>query len=380
VQMAGNLSWSEPLMSLDKGHQTDPALLAELMQSNNYSSDFLQRYQNAKRVLAKAPNLREAQASVAYYTSFILDALPIDQRVAAVADARHAFDKARELDPQLGDIEGAWCSLHSDALFRDCEDHLRAGIARSPDDNWLNEYLAERLEEVGRFDEAVQLRQLSYTQDPYVPFKIGYMLQTLEFTGATSDANALNQNGDRWWPEFKPSFVRHRLFGLLDRGDFHGIARLALHRDVSDSPPLRAIGAIISAIDSKSVPQLRQACVVALGADPKSGPELLMIECLAAFNALGDDDDVYALADKLYPRRIGRAPSETEQIWLDDPGGGGSTQFVVTLTAAPMRRDPRFIPLAQRTGLLDYWRSGRAPDFCKRPHYEPVCKQLLNRR
>ena len=109
VQMAGNLSWSEPLMILDKRHPTDPTLLATLMQRSNYLSDFLQRYQNAKEVVAKAPDLREAQVGLAYYTSFVLDALPADQRAAAVADARHAFDKARELQPEMGDIEGAWC-------------------------------------------------------------------------------------------------------------------------------------------------------------------------------------------------------------------------------------------------------------------------------
>ena len=35
--------------------------------------------------------------------------------------------------------------------------------------------------------------------------------------------------------------------------------------------------------------------------------------------------------------------------------------------------------LAQRVGLLDYWRSGRAPDFCRKQP-EPICAQLLKRR
>jgi len=34
------------------------------------------------------------------------------------------------------------------------------------------------------------------------------------------------------------------------------------------------------------------------------------------------------------------------------------------------------LQLAERTGLLAYWRSGRPPDFCgKQP--EPICAQLL---
>jgi hypothetical protein len=43
-----------------------------------------------------------------------------------------------------------------------------------------------------------------------------------------------------------------------------------------------------------------------------------------------------------------------------------------------MRRDPRYLALAQRLGLLDYWRSGRMPDFCTQAH-EPVCAQIARR-
>jgi hypothetical protein len=44
--------------------------------------------------------------------------------------------------------------------------------------------------------------------------------------------------------------------------------------------------------------------------------------------------------------------------------------------AAPLRRDPRYVALAERVGLLEYWRSGRPPDFCRK-NPEPICAQLL---
>lgn len=44
-------------------------------------------------------------------------------------------------------------------------------------------------------------------------------------------------------------------------------------------------------------------------------------------------------------------------------------------TMASVRRDPRFMPLAKRLGLLDYWRaSGHWPDFCNRPGIDYDCK------
>jgi len=375
VQMAGNISGSVSLKILDPS--TDPTLLAQLMQSDNTLNDFLGRYQNAKQVIAKAPDLRYAQVALAYYTSFVLDDFPIDQRAAAVADARRAFDKARQLDPSAGDIEGAWCSLHSEALFRKCEDHLRAGVARSPEDSWLDEFLAGMLRRVGRLDEAVQLQQESFTRDPYAPLKIGHMLTMLEFTGEGKDADELSGKGTRWWPEFKGSFVRNRVLGLLIRGDFTRIRRLSQQPEVKDNPSLQGSAAIISALESKSVPALRRACATTLAADSSSGPPFLKIHCLVAFNLLGDEDSAFALAGTIYPKRLGRTPAETEWIWLNDPDGGAPYELVTSAAAAPMRRDPRYVELAQRTGLLAYWRSGRPPDFCKPSHPEPVCAQLL---
>jgi hypothetical protein len=41
-----------------------------------------------------------------------------------------------------------------------------------------------------------------------------------------------------------------------------------------------------------------------------------------------------------------------------------------------MRQDPRFLDLARRIGLLAYWQSGRAPDFCNKRR-EPICATLV---
>ncbi len=43
---------------------------------------------------------------------------------------------------------------------------------------------------------------------------------------------------------------------------------------------------------------------------------------------------------------------------------------------APMRRDARFVPLADKLGLLSYWReTGRKPDFCE-TEAAPVCSAI----
>jgi hypothetical protein len=347
-------------------------VLAEMMRFNYASNDWLQSYQSMQRILEKTPDLRMAQVGMAYYTGFSLDEFPTDQRAAAVAQGRHAYDRGRELDPSNGDVEGSWCFLHSESLYRECEDRLRAGIARSPDDSWLNDFLAAVLSEVGRFDEAAQLQQLSYTHDPYAPNKIAHTIRMLAFEG-DDDSQQLYVDGTRWWPEQKGLFLRARLMGLIWRGDFQAIGKA--EKDIA-SPRYRPSTAIIAALNSKSTPALRRACADALS---DSVDALFPPRCFVAFNLLGDEDSAYALADKMYPRRLGASPAETEHIWVNDPDGGAPPQLVTSPTAAAFRRDPRFMTLAQRTGLLAYWRSGRRPDFCRPPHPEAVCAQLLKR-
>lgn len=100
---------------------------------------------------------------------------------------------------------------------------------------------------------------------------------------------------------------------------------------------------------------------------------------MIALAKTGDEDGAYAIANKLYPRRVGRTAAETERIWLDAPDGSMAPEFITSPAAAPMRRDPRYLQLAERIGLLAYWRSGRSPDFCKRDP-EPICKQLTKKK
>jgi TolB-like protein len=367
AQMASMLSNGATLVILDRRHPIAPALLTELLAAEG-GGDMLQHYQNAKRVAAKAPDVAAAQIGAAFFTGFVLEELPQAERPQALAEGRRAYERALELAPDFGDTHAAWCLLHSDSRKIDCEDQLRKGNRIDSDAPYLNGFLADLLADVGRFDEALEVSRLSYSHDPYDVLKISEMLRMLEASGDSDEARNLYHDGSRWWPEARPSFFRSRIFGLIDRGDFEGMRRV--EHDVGVSallPDYRPSTPIASAVKSKSIPALRAACA--------GNGFVLMIRCMIAFSTLGDLDSAYAIADKLYPVRVGRTPAETERIWLDDPGGAPPLAFITSRASAPMRRDPRYLPLAQRTGLLAYWRSGRLPDFCRKSP-EPICSQL----
>jgi TolB-like protein len=370
VQMAGTLTDGATLLLLDRRHPVDPAVLVELLAD---TGDLLKQYQISKRVAAKAPDVASAQIGVAFYTGFVLADLPRDERPQAVAEARAAADRGMALAPEFGDTYVTWCLLHSETRWAECEDRMRRGNRIDPDAPYLKGFLAYHLRNVGRVDEGVELSRLSYSHDPYNLFKIADMLRTLELSGDSGGARELYEKGTRWWPDHRAWFLRNRMFGLVQRGDFDAMARVEQEVGADALPTgYRASAPIAVAVKAKSAPALRRACV---------GGEayLMMLRCMVAFATVGDLDDAYGIADKLYPARIGRTPAETERIWLDDPTGSAPLEFITSAAAAPVRRDPRYLVLAQRSGLLDYWRIGRMPDFCRnRP--EPVCRQLLNSR
>lgn len=367
AQIAGSFSGAT-LMVLDRRHPLDPALMAELLAAGG---DALANYQMAKRVAAKAPDEPSALIGVAFYTGFALPELPSDDRLRAVIEARRAAEKSQLLAPEFGDTYASWCMLHSETRLAECEDRMRVGKRIDPDAPYLNGFLADTLRQVGRFREAMEVTRLSYTHDPYNFFKIRQMLRMLEFAGDREGARELYERAIRWYPDAKFLMFRNRLFALIYSGDFEAMHRIEqeIGADVltADFP---GTGAIAAAVKSKSKPALRTAC-------SPTQPVTLTLRCMIAFAAIGDLDSAYAIADQLYPNRLGRTPSETERIWLDQPDFGPQ-DFITSPGAAPMRRDPRYLELARRTGLLAYWRSGRPPDFCRKDP-EPICRQLLRR-
>lgn len=371
AQMAGNLTWGAPMMALDRRHPLDPTILADILGSDDSSGDPLHDYQNAKRAVAKAPDIAVTQLGLAFNTAFVLADIPREERAEAVAEARRATDRAIALGPNFGDAYSPWCLLHSETLFAECEDRLRAARRIDPDAPFLNTFLSHLLRNVGRIDESSELAQLAHSHDIYFPTKIAWSLKSMEFVGDSQDARDLYKQGARWWPEYKDMFFRDRMYGRLVRGDFASIPQL--EREVGATsliPGYKDSTALVAALKSKSVAAVRSAC-------PRDAGYLLKLRCMIAMAMVGDEDGAFAIADELYPRRVGRTAAETEQIWLDQPGISGN-EYITSPAAAPMRRDPRYLQLAERIGLLAYWRSGRPPDFCRKQP-EPICAQLLKR-
>jgi hypothetical protein len=102
---------------------------------------------------------------------------------------------------------------------------------------------------------------------------------------------------------------------------------------------------------------VRQDLLASGGADPEHAIDRLAL--------LGFVDDAFAVAQR--DLRVDSSESD-------------SSQFLFEPETEPLRRDPRFMTLAARFGLVDYWRrTGKWPDFCGDPGLPYDCRQVAAR-
>ncbi len=167
-----------------------------------------------------------------------------------------------------------------------------------------------------------------------------------------------------------------RAIGMAERGDLEAVAQLAAQSPQNTMPIDPATArALADAVRLRSPERARRTCHNPAAAT--NGIQGLSVFCIVALSRLGDLNSAFAIAFATYPDMRASTAAGRERLWLDHP-----VDMPIGLLASPalaaMRRDPRFLILAARVGLLDYWRGGRLPDFC-RGEPEPICRALTAR-
>ena len=231
-------------------------------------------------------------------------------------------------------------------------------------------YLSSLYYEAGRMDESLQLASQSLANDPYKPAKLARMIWIDEATGNSRDAERIYREAVRLWPDGgRMRFAR--ALGMAERGDYAGLSAFA-------DPPGDAwlfdktmFPRLMSAQRNHDLEGVQRVC----GAKDLDGFTLGL--CMTILADLGDRDRAFAIAATLYPVWQARPGQDQDQFWLDHPDGY-DTSLLSGRAARSLRTDPRFLQLAEKLGLLAYWRASRLPDFCTKDH-EPVCAEISRR-
>ena len=371
ASVAANLFSATTLLKLDRRYPSDPAVTGELLNAASISVDGhdpLKAYEVARRLAPRSPNSAIAQFMLASEVGNTFGDLPREQREQAVLAGRAAADRLLVLAPQFGDAYSLWCGLHSAIYLIQCEDHMRRGMAIDPDAPSVSSDLAALLNSVGRVDEALELDQVESAKDPFNPIKLGRMIRLLEEQGDTKNADRIFRQAIKWWPDFLWIYWS-RVVGIEARGDYGELERF--EKDVDgDRLPLNQPTAakVVAAVRANDRAALTGACA----ADHLRWTTQSL--CMTALADAGELDQAFAIANVLFPPLRGRNAADEERIWLDQPSAF-SIAVLSSPAAASLRRDPRFLSLVDGFGLLDYWRSGRLPDFCRVKH-EPECARI----
>jgi DNA-binding winged helix-turn-helix (wHTH) protein/TolB-like protein len=371
--VAAELAWTGAQMALDRNEHLNPEITSELMKAVVLTIEDhgdLRAYQLARHAAASAPDSAFAQLTLAIQTGFSFSSIPQGERAGALELGRRASDRARALAPQFGDVYLTWCLLHSPVRMTECDAHVRHALEVDSSSSFVPGYLSSLFHQAGLTDESERLARQSLANDPYKPAKLARMIEMLEASGESDEAAQVYQEARRLWPDsgrMRPS----RLVGMAERGNYAGLAGfIDPQADAGMLDPV-PFAALLAAQREHDLPRARQACG---SGDLKGFTQAL---CMTVLADLGDRDRSFAIAATLYPAWHVPAGEDAERFWIDHPDGMNPAMLNGPAARA-MRTDPRFLDLAQKLGLLQYWRSGRLPDFCTKAH-EPVCARIATR-
>lgn len=344
--------------------QSEQAARSGLPDSDAQGVGFLQE------AVALKPGNARAWGRLALARTTMAEFAPPDRAAGAVAGVQDAARRALALDPRQIDAHSALAILppyHGDWFA--AERRMRAVLRLDPEHLPTRDVLDFMLFGVGRCREASIDRIAMAARDPLhanYQFKLVYSHWLLGDIGA---ADRAAERALQLWPKH-PGVWFARLYTLAFTG--RGPRALAQVEDEAarpDLPPfmVETLRLAMTALVSGRPADRTRAAEAAL-AEVARGPSL-SINGLVLLTGLGEIDRAFELANA-YLLEQGPLMASVRwrrgQVSIND-ARRRKTHMLFVPSAAGMRADPRFMPLMERVGLVDYWRQARVlPDFLRK--------------
>ena len=299
----------------------------------------------APRFAAGWSNLLTAEVHV--FADLIDSSEPTAPLVAAI---RTDVYSARKVDPDLPEAVIAEVKLQPPTAFLQSISMLDKALSTDPDSVALLNERSNELAAVGRVSDANEDAGRAAELKPYSPTLRADSILALANSGAIDRAWAELADAKKKWPD-APVIAGADSAMNIHFGDFEKSWRAAgrpidggilgyfkILRDPSDAN-------IDAWVDLAKTHKLLRP------------HHLFILQVLGPLNRV---DQLYDFLDQ----------------WPMEQDLQRVTFFLFRPWMAKVRRDPRFMRLAQRVGLLDYWeKSAIWPDFCAEPDMPYNCKK-----
>jgi tetratricopeptide (TPR) repeat protein len=312
-----------------------------------------------RQAAREAPDFAAAHSVLAKHLAFVAAYHLLDNVVPIREEAASEAHRALELDSKDPDGFVALGLLAAPLDFAKRESLFRQALASNPSWPHANGFLGNVMTDTGRLHEAATLYQraasVNQQSNDWAIEAAGGLIRI----GDTQEADRELAKLYQIWPMDAEnlryqmqSFIAQKRWSdatkLLDRaGDFPN--------DFSPSwiADWRELFAALNYNDPVTRESVRKNLIGSANSDPQ--------HAIYGLALLGFVDDSFFVALHQMPVD---ASSEEAAGFMFDP------------EAAPLRRDPRFMALAARFGLVDYWRrTGNWPDFCRDPGLPFSCIQ-----
>ena len=263
-----------------------------------------------------------------------------------LAMAEQSVRQALALDPKIGEAHAVLAQVNCDrGNLLDAEAGFFFAISLEPNEPTPHQWYSILLGKVGRLDAALAQARRAFELDPGSAVIASNLANAYLVRG--DDAQALRYAALAQQLGLSPANDGVTALVALRERRWDDARRLFRQQDVPET--LQPF--VDRWIDAVADPSQRPAIVAAMRAlDPKIASQL---DLLPGYLELGETDVAYqVLFESLErDRRQWTESWDIMQAWAAEN--------------APLRRDPRFPELAQKLGLVDYWKQYGYPDGCR---------------
>jgi TolB-like protein len=357
-----------------KSIRSDPSLVAAYLEGEDedMNGGGGRSLAIARDLVARAPHLAAAHTLLASTVGQEngLEVLTAEARAESTREAKIAVG----LDGSDGQAYAIIAGNLPLTSFKERENLLLKALSVEPGNASANSnYILGVLADTGRLEDAVARARSAWRLVPFTEWVAWSLPLMLGFAGQIDEARNYIAEMKRKWPNNPDVLFKSTEFTIESQKPPFAKA-LALGTDADlrsyyERPPIGKPGGMNvwlttikarteSTQDKRAAAQLLEQAVYDGVVPP--------FPAIAAMSAIDDVDGAFRVADRVLA---------TEQIHRFF--GEHNIYYLFGIQGIQMRRDPRFMALAQRLGLVDYWHSsGHWPDFCSEAGLPYDCKAV----
>jgi len=267
------------------------------------------------------------------------------------------IQKAREINPRLPELYVAEAALLPLSAFAPRLRLINEAVQLNPDNPDLLVARCEFLSFIGRNNDAIEDAKRAAELNPLSPGLQSNLIQILAYAGQLPAAEQVLRRAAQLWPG--SSTIDDAYFRLNSRyGDARAALRMLQAPDFHQYYSTDDLAPYLLARIDPTEANIDRA--IAAARSTRLSESRRLMQLVQLFGDFGRIDEAYQLLLGL--------PSDKLRV--------ASGVFY----RPPLRRfrqDRRFIQLAARAGLVDFWRqSGKWPDFCFEPDLPYDCKKV----